>query len=165
MDGTFIKRVREISWSELLATEQRELFLALREALASGEKFAAEQAEIFGITKPKVHAMTTASTPQSQRRRGRPPKALAASPPPEVITEGDENHPPIRFGGLPREVPGYVSKDGHPDPGQPAELPADHPRNLRARASRAPKVGDTDFKTAEAAIENGQLNELFNPRG
>lgn len=141
------------------------MFLALREALASGEKFAAEQAEIFGITKPKVHAMTTASTPQSQRRRGRPPKALAASPPPEVMTEGDENHPPIRFGGLPREVPGYVSKDGHPDPGQPAELPADHPRNLRARASRAPKVGDTDFKTAEAAIENGQLNELFNPRG
>jgi hypothetical protein len=66
---------------------------------------------------------------------------------------------------LPKEVPGYLSADGHPDPNQPAELPPDHPRNLRARAGRAPKVGDQDFKMAETAIENGQLNELFNPRG
>lgn len=158
MDSTFTKRVRDINWSEMLATEQRELIVALREAVASGEKFAAEQAEIFGVVAKKITAPVSGELPK--RRRGRPPLVRAASP----AQEGEETHPPIRgFGGLPKEVPGYVSKDGHPDPNVVAELPADHPRNLRARAKL--KTGDADFTTAEAAIENGQLAEIFNPRG
>lgn len=167
MDGTLVKRITEIAWSELLASEQRDLFMALKTSLAAGEKFAAEQAEIFGVVPKKimpparpVAGSAPAPGDVPKRRRGRPPLVRAASP----TQEGEEAHPPIRgFGGLPKEVPGYVSRDGHPDPNVVAELPADHPRNLRNRAKL--KTGDADFTTAEAAIENGQLAEIFNPRG